>query len=205
MSVVLTPTSSIINNSTIVSPVSNFMSSTPFLLSPVLTPKSITPTLSVNKKPHRISFAPLNSDSIWIPSINLTYTEPVLAYYQNLNADPRIHARVVNHFYYKTLEKWLYNSLKNILGYLVIKDGKVNVISKSSDYKKEVKDSKSDMDKKINYIEKYVFSKKDLKTIFSKFVMETGIPWYDIYKHTYYVKKVIKNALKRKFRNAIKD
>jgi len=125
-----------------------------------------------------------------------------ISYYQNINVDYKVQDRVVNYFYYKLLDKYLYEDLIDILNYFIIQNGEVKLISKLSDYKSDnyEKDTSKDIEKKVDYIGEHIFTKKMMREILSMIVNENVISWVDLHKHS----QIIKELVRKKIKNNIK-
>jgi len=160
------------------------------------------------------------SPSPFIPSLSIkypntyngynNYDDPYgatasLVFYNNLDADPKIHAQLTEYFYYKTLDKWLYDDLLDVLSFLTVHNNKVDVIKNLNDYRQDnaEKDSLETVEQKIDFIEKFIFSKEDMYRILRRYVKETGTHWYDLYKNEYFVKDMVKSYLKKQLKKSI--
>lgn len=65
--------------------------------------------------------SPMMYDSPYVSSIDLTYSMPLVGVYENPNQDPDLIRRMTEYYYYKMLDQWLYNSMREVLEYLDIK------------------------------------------------------------------------------------
>ncbi len=142
-----------------------------------------------------------------LTSLNLTYSEPVFGIYENMNVDPKLHSKMVKHFYYyKVLGDWIYDELSELLGYLTVKDGKVKLISSVDKYDESSvdKDSKKNVEMKIEYFKEKVFKKNDMMFLLKNFVSDTHTNWYDLPHKERKVLKAIKRYIDKKFRKMIK-
>lgn len=147
-------------------------------------------------------------DSPVLSSLNLTYSKPVYGFYENLNTDPELHEKMVNHFYYyKLLGEWIYDEFIEVLSYLKVdKNGEVSLINSLNDYDEKSVDKDSDkiIEKKIEYMRKNVFRPKDMMHLLNDLVHETGTNWYDLPHKEKLVIKTIGRGLDKKFRKLIK-
>lgn len=174
----------------------------PIILSPtseisLVSPLLVTTITSTEQIPHTI-----------LPtSININYTKPTISIYKNLNADPRVHQRLVKYFYYKALDKWLYEDLIDILNYLKIRNGKVDIINSMKEYDPLAVDKESDDDirKKIDFIEKFFLSKRLMARIIHEYVKHTGTNWVDLPKNEYFIRQIVGNKLTRRIKRAIAE
>lgn len=154
-----------------------------------------------------------------LPTINRYPTVPIITTINplvtfplhpslDLNRDSKLQQMMTKYFYYKTLDKWLKREkdMLNILNYLKITDRGVELINNINDYKSNNtdKDTQNNIDKKVDYIEKNIFSKDDMHNILKKYVKETTTNWYDLEdKATFFIKEIIKNFIKNKLKEAI--
>jgi len=120
---------------------------------------------------------------------------------------PEIKEKVCKIFYYKLLDKWLYDIDDSgyILGYLKIVDGKASLI-KNIEHKDDYKStSQSDTDKKVSYIEDNVFKLDDVAEVLKKFVAGTRISWCKLPKSSSFVRESIEKSLVNKLKKLISD
>jgi hypothetical protein len=121
----------------------------------------------------------------------------------NLDLDVRVHDQMTKYFYYKTLDKWLYNEMLDVLSYLKI-DGKgVSTIDSMKNRDSNVKETQETVEKKIKYIEDNVFSQKSMRKMLTKYVEDTGTHWYELTKNKPEIKSLIKKFLKSKFEHIV--
>lgn len=123
----------------------------------------------------------------------------------DLNKDARVHQQVVNYFRYKTLDKWLYDDMREILGYFVVSNGQVSLLKKLNDYREDsaASDSAEDTVKKIKYIENYWLTIDRTYKILLNLVSGANLNWYDLHKNDFFVKDAIRNGLKKKIKETI--
>jgi len=164
----------------------------------VTTVTEYTPISSVSP----LGILPLGylEDKKYTPTIRFSQDKPLtISFYENLNFDSKIHQRLTKFFYYKTLDKWLYKDLHDILNYLKVKDGKVSIINSMKDYDALAveKDTQKDADLKVKFIEDNVFTKHDMKRILQEYIAETGTNWVDLPKNSYFIKKLTKDKIMR--------
>lgn len=152
-----------------------------------------------------VSQEPVNSTSKYLPSLNLGYSTPLVGIYENLNADPNLQSRMVKYFYFKTLDKWLYDDLDDALNYLTSKDGKIDILSNLNDYKMSTVEHDSDLiiKKKIEFIEEYFLTKSMVSNILTNLTEESDIQWVNLAKNEYIVKKFIGKYLIKQLKKAI--
>jgi hypothetical protein len=136
----------------------------------ILTPTSsdiLTTTFSVSTDDYVSS--PITT------SANLTYSKPLIGSYQSLNFDPEVRNKLIKYYFYKILDKWLYNDLKSVLDN--VKNGNI--------------------EEKIKHIENNVLTKKIIKKILKKFVEKTHINWVDLPHKESDLKKIFKYELNK--------
>lgn len=143
----------------------------------------------------------------YLQSINISYTKPTIGFYENLNADPKIHTRLTKYFYYKLLDKWLYEDLIDILNYFKIKDGKVSLIDNLKEYDPTSvdKDSDENIQKKIDFIEKFFLTKNMMYKILSEYVKGSETGWIDLPKNDFFIKQVVEDKLIKKLKQLISE
>lgn len=149
---------------------------------------------------------PLDTDNL-VTSINLNYTKPIIAVYNDLNSDYDTQQTIIKYIRMKMLDKWLHRDFKNLLGYFVVgSDNKVKLISNISQYDPNSikKDSKSTIEKKIDFIgDKYV-TKRFISKLMYKYIKETNSEWVTVPKADYYIKKILGKRLKKLLLKEIK-
>jgi hypothetical protein len=124
----------------------------------------------------------------------------------NLNNNSEIKSQITRTFWYKVLDKWLYDDLLDILAYITVdSSGKVDLIKNIADYKSSSTDSDTleTIEKKTDFIERYFLREDEMYQILKRLVQETGINWIDLVKNSYYVKASVKHYLKKKIKKAI--
>lgn len=139
--------------------------------------------------------------SIYYPR---TITMPT---YTDLNYDSNIRKRVVNYFYYKTLEKWLYDddNMTQLLNFFVVEKDKVFLVNSLSDYEKTKKNLLSESKKRtiVNFIGKYLLTKSKMGDFIHKFIKKYSIPFVNLYHNQRAVKKFIGRQLFRKLSKSL--
>jgi len=150
---------------------------------------SVTPE-NVNNLNYNPLFNPLLSNVPYISSVNLNYSQPLFSVYENLNADPKIHDRLTKYYFYKILDKWLYDDMSELLDYLVI-EGNIVKFGKSTS-----KDTDEIKAKKIEFIENNIISKKKVKMMIQQYIQLTGTRWVDLPNNEYYFQQAIEKDIK---------
>lgn len=166
--------------------------------------------------PSTITYTPLaNLPFVTSPTYIPTYTTPYVGHvgpigatviipgsatlpqFLDLNKDPRIHDRVSKYFRYKTLDKWLYEDMSDLLGYFVVSSSGVQLVKNASDYKESLVAhmNPDDVEKIVNWIENYLLTEDTMRKLLTQFVNETKANWYDLYKNEYFIKEIIQKKL----------
>lgn len=137
-----------------------------------------------------------------IPSIvsNISYTRPLSAAYSDLNQDPQIRNQLTKYFYYKVLDKFLYEDLFDLLSYLTVSNDKVN-LAKNPDKASSANDSQEIVEKKVAFIERALFSKDDMYKILKRLTAENGVEWIQLPHNQEVVVAAVRKYLKQKLRD----
>lgn len=140
-------------------------------------------------------------------TINLGYSEPLITMYEDIENDTQIIERLTKYFYYKTLDKWLYNEMVDVLNYFKINNGKVTLIDNLDKYKLTNIDSDNNetANNKIKYIEDNILSEKMMNEIINKFINENGLTWTRILKKQYSLRKYIEEKLVQLIQKLIRE
>lgn len=114
---------------------------------------------------------------------------------------------VVKMYYYKFLDKWLLDEDKSLslLKFLIIKNGVVELAKDLETLDDLKKNSNEDIKKKVEFIEKNMFTIDDVKEILERFTRETRASWCDLGKHRYFIREAFNKSLKNKFKRLIKE
>jgi hypothetical protein len=142
------------------------------------------------------------------PFIAPDYTNPlriVSGYYPDLDKDPQVHRTLKKYYYYKLLDKWMYNDLKSLLAYVALDNGKAKLINSISDYNQNsVNNAKEDdLTLRINFIENLI-STDLIKSVLERIVHKYGIHWYHLNKNEDIIKKKLEIAIKEFLESKIK-
>lgn len=125
----------------------------------------------------------------------------------DLDNDERARSIISEYFYFKILDKWLYNDMVRLLAYLKVSGNNVDFISKVTDYnpKSTDSDTQESIEKKIKFIEtNKIFTKDDIYNILKEFTRETNTKWADLVnKQGSNVKDIIRRKLKHKMEKNI--
>lgn len=160
----------------------------PKLLLPTINDIKLDPIIDLNDK--------------YKPSINLSYTRPSLSFYEDLNQDPEIRMRLTKYYYYKILDKWLYDDMLSVLDHLKVNENKVDIVD-DNNLDKSHKNTQEEIEKKVKYIENKILRKRDVYNLLEKFTDETGSEWINLSDNEYFIKKISKDYLTKKIKKMI--
>lgn len=139
-----------------------------------------------------------------IPHIvfNMGYTNPFYDDVDPLNDDPVYQKAVVDNFYWRLKEKWMYKDpiFRSLLKYFKMDlngdQGKISLITNMNDV------SKFPIDKKyrnfaFDFIEKYFVTRHLVSKSLRQYVKVTHIKWYDLYHNIDTIKSILCHKLKK--------
>ena len=140
--------------------------------------------------------------TIPILTFNTRYINPYYGEVDPLNQDSRYQKRVIEHFYMRLAEKWLYKDpvFKKLLKYFKVEEkgdeGKVSLIDDVD------KASKKNINEKYSkhifkYIEKFFITKRFVDKVLRQYVRLSGIKWYDLLNNTDTIKDLFAHKLKK--------
>lgn len=137
-------------------------------------------------------------------TFNTSYLSPFYREADPLNEDPRYQDRVIDHFWLKLTERWLYRdpSFRSLLKYFHVERdderGTVSLVSDPGQAKKDVSDINEENKMYIfKYIEKFFITRKFVEKTLRKYVDRTGIKWYDLYVNSDVIKDLLRHKLKK--------
>ena len=137
-------------------------------------------------------------------TFNTRFVNPFFGELDTLNEDPRYQDKVIDHFYTRLTEKWLYKEpiYRSLLKYFTVeKSGEKGTVSLISNPDKVTKTDAPV--EKVNrryifkYIEKYFVTKKFVSRVLKEYVAVTHIKWYDLYNNTDTLKELLAHKLKK--------
>ena len=133
---------------------------------------------------------------------NLHLTNPFFAEKDPLNEDPNYHKSVVDHFYLRLTEKWLYkdSAFRKLVNYFRIdKNGDKGTVRLIENPEQINNEKFNDTDRKyvFKYIEKYFITKKFVDKAIRQYVKSTHIKWYDLFHNTDILKDYLSHKLKK--------
>jgi hypothetical protein len=140
--------------------------------------------------------------TIPILTFNTGLINPYYGDIDPLNDDPKYQKNVIDHFYIRLTEKWLYKDpiFKSLLKYFKIeKNGdevRVSLVPNMDSV------SRSNVDEKYKkyvyrYIEKVFITKKFVDKVLRQYVKVTHIKWYDLFYNTDTLKDLFAHKLKK--------
>lgn len=144
-----------------------------------------------------------------VMTFNPIILNPFLSEIDPLNEDKRYHERVINYFYTKLTEKWLYKDagFRKLLKYFnVEKAGENSIITLKRRVEKDDK-SVDEITRKyiFKYIEKYFITERLIRKILTNYVAVTHIKWYDLFSNQDAIKELFAHRLKKLIIQTIED
>lgn len=166
---------------------------------------------------YAFNLTPSNLDDYdWVfrDPINGLWTVPIMEfnpqimnpfYYEidPLNYDKQYQDRMVNVFYTKLTEKWLYHGskYKDLFKYFLIKKkddkGTVTLVSDLDKLSNPSEMSESDGKYILKYIEKWFITKRFVEKTLREYVNTNRIKWYDLYANSSILKDLFRHKLKK--------
>ncbi len=148
-------------------------------------------------------FTPVSTGPL---TINWEFNRPVIGMYETIDTNSDVRSKMLGYYFDLIRDDWLLDDLNDILNYFNYKDGKVNMINKLEEYNPNniAKDTDEIAEKKVEFIEKNVFTKYDLKHVLRKFTKESNSKWVDLPKNEFFLKKVVKQYIIKEIKNKLK-
>jgi hypothetical protein len=140
--------------------------------------------------------------TIPILTFNTNLTNPYYGDIDPLNNDPKYQKHVIDHFYVRLTEKWLYKDpiFKSLLKYFKVEkkgdEAKVSLVPNMDSVSKSNVDEK-DRKYVYRYIEKVFITKKFVAKVLKQYVGVTHIKWYDLFYNTDTIKDLFVHKLKK--------
>lgn len=152
-----------------------------------------------------VGLTPILPNIPLVSKVTVNYSKPTYTYYEDINYDPKVQRQLTSHYYYKTLDKWLYDDLLDVLNYFVYSNGQISLIKNLSEYdpKRIHKESNEIVDKKVEYIEKNLLDKNYMHKILKKYVKETNTEWVYLPKNEFFLKQAIEKELIKRIKQSI--
>jgi hypothetical protein len=170
-------TSPFFNVGTTVPPNISTQNQNPFGLNPFV---SLSPSVYVS--PVKRSRKRRGSDAIL--SVNSDYSEPMVSVHEDFHNDVDLQYDLSEAFYYKILDKWLYNEFSDLLEYF-----SRNKKSKRSEIIRKIEKSK-------------ILTKKKIRKMIAEYVDDKDINWTDLYEKQDSLKRFLKKKLQKLFKKA---
>lgn len=121
-----------------------------------------------------------------------------------LNENPFAQKQMLDYIMAKVYNKWIYGKdMCYLLKYMKVVNGKVKYLSSIDEFKnnKICDDSDVDVELKVDFIEKYILSKGDLKKLLKRMIDELGFKWYEFPQKL----DIISDAVERHIKKSLKD
>lgn len=155
---------------------------------------------------YTVSPALLKITKTYVPSYYYYPTTITLPRYDNLNYDTTVIDRITNYFYYKTIEKWLYDELSSLLKFLKIGDNdRVSVVDSVDNYKNAKSDIGREKDIKISFVKKYMITKHKIQRLLFKYMKRNDIPLIKMYRYRHEFRRYIRRKLEDEFIDIIRE
>ena len=144
--------------------------------------------------------------SIPVLTFNTAIMNPFFGELDPLNNSPKYRKRVIDSFYLRLKEKWLYSDsmFRSLLKYFIVEEkgneidvsliddpDKTNPVNEK--YKRHI----------YKYIEKYFITHHFVKKILKNFVAKNNIKWYDLFHNKDILKDLFLHKLKRLIKSTI--
>lgn len=135
-------------------------------------------------------------------TFNTGFINPYYGEVDPLNEDPVYQKSVIDNFYLRLKEKWLYKdpNFRKLLKYFVVEEnGDNGTITLVSDPDKAAKNDLTEKYRNhvLRYIEKYFVTKKFVKKTLKQYVNSSHIKWYDLFHNIDSVKELLAHKLKK--------
>lgn len=140
---------------------------------------SITPPLYVS--PTR-GYRSKRRGSDALISLNTDYSEPLISVHEDFHNDEELQYDLSKAFYYKILDKWLYNDFSDLLSY----------------FSKGKKTKKSETIRKIE--KSGILTKKIVRKMIAEYVDNKDINWTDLYEKQESLKRFLRKKLAKLFK-----
>ncbi len=100
----------------------------------------------------------------------------------DLNYNEQARNTIIKYFRYKTLDKWLFGRMSDILSYFKVSGNKVEIVQ-SPDKKNVETMRETDKVLIVEFIEHNILSRSFVAIVIKKYVSKFGVNWYDIHKN----------------------
>lgn len=183
-------------------------------ISPIFTPTDIflsDSVMSPSSPFHPLSpLSPLNH--VYSPAspgpltLSLEFSRPLVGVYESIDNNPEVRKKMIDYYYDLIRDEWLLGDLNDILNYVVYKDGHVSLIKNLSEYNPNniAKDTDTIAEKKVEWLEKNVFTKYNLTDVLIRFTKESNTKFVDLPKNQTILKDVIEKYIIREIKKKLK-
>jgi len=142
-------------------------------------------------------------------TLSFEFSKPIIGIYDTIDNNPKVRQKMIDYYFDLIRDKWLLDELNDILNYFIYNNGEISL----TDYNKNniYNDTDQIAEKKVEYIEKHIFSIANLTKLLKKFIKETNTKWVMLPKHESLLRYVVKKYLvklitkKLKHNNKIKN
>lgn len=137
-----------------------------------------------------------------ILTFNTNYINPYFGESDPLNDDPNYQKSVIDNFYLRLKEKWLYKApiFRSLLKYFIVEEtgdkGTVKLVDDPDQVSNSITNEKY-KNHIYKYIEKYFISRRLIKKILKEYVNTTHVKWYDLFHNTNTLKSLFAHKLKK--------
>lgn len=139
-------------------------------------------------------------------TISFELSKPIVGVYETIDDQPEVRKKMLNYYYDLIRDKWLLDELNDILNYVVYRDGHASLIKNLSEYNSNniAKDTDQIAEKKVEFLEKDIFTKYDLTELLTKFTKETNSKWVDLPKNEFFLRQATKEYIVKKIKKQLK-
>lgn len=164
----------------------------------------LLPILADNMKSKTLKEVYEEAANMPVQPIPLVYVNDTPQYSQ-LKNDDDIKKSVIKYYYYKFLEKWVFDEMTGLLSFVKMTDGKASFIKTSDDFdvRKTSTDSKKNLQVRSDFLKDTFFTKNFVKKILKKITKKNGISWYDLYDHENVAKRAIYSEVVKYLKNKV--
>ena len=143
-----------------------------------------------------------------MPILTFNTRVPYFIELDPLNADPVYQQQVIDNFYFRLKEKWLYNSreFRSLLKFFKVNlNGSEGTVELVDDPEKpsDIKPDKNVRRQIFRYIEKYLITKKFISKVLHSYVSTYKVKWYNLFSNTDILKGYLAHKLKKFIKNVI--
>ncbi len=130
----------------------------------------------------------------------LTYTV-----FNDLNRDKDVVKTITKYYYYKILDKWLYDDFLPILAFVKMENGKPKLISNMAEFRIAdlAKESDSVIDSKIDYLSEIFVTKDMVRHVLKKFTNKYNTRYSALNRYEHELKKFFFKYMKDKLEDAV--